>query len=469
MLCRVRFSPCLALFVLCLVTFLSAPLCADGTARAASFEVRVPAAEIPLTSDLAAETAGDFAGYRHFIVEQSREPILHFIEREGVPENQSIAHEGVTMHFRMFKIGEPGPDGYPLFIALHGGGGGSKEVNDQQWEDMQSYYRGSVENGIYVATRGIRDTWDTHFNPESYALYDQLIEMLLAAEEVDPNRVYLLGFSAGGDGVYAISPRMPDRFAAVAMSAGHHNGINPTNLYNLPILLQCGQFDSAYDRNLETALFSLKLDELQAQRGGYPHQIYIHLDEGHNFYDNAPDRSPQSVAANPLDCVQNGECRQYEANTNSIDFLTDHVRDPLPQTLYWDLSTRAPLRLNNSFYWLSAPETTNQGTIKASYDDKPQHITVETENVNGPFSILINDAMLDLEEPVTITLNGHTTGPHDLNLDEELAFDTAIERLDPDFVFQAIINIVESESETLLKNIGKRYFRWTFTCIFNTA
>ena len=36
-------------------------------------------------------------------------------------------------------------------------------------------------------------------------------------EDVDPNRVYLLGYSAGGDGVYQLAPRMADRFAAASM------------------------------------------------------------------------------------------------------------------------------------------------------------------------------------------------------------------------------------------------------------
>jgi poly(3-hydroxybutyrate) depolymerase len=35
---------------------------------------------------------------------------------------------------------------------------------------------------------------------ESYPLYDRLITNMVLFEGVDPERVYLLGFSAGGDG-----------------------------------------------------------------------------------------------------------------------------------------------------------------------------------------------------------------------------------------------------------------------------
>ncbi len=95
------------------------------------------------------------------------------------------------------------------------------ETNNDQWVAMTEYYKYSVENGIYVAVRGMEDVWNLHFLDESYPMYDRLIEDMIMFSNADPNRGYLLGFSAGGDGVYAIAPRMADRFAAVNMSSGH--------------------------------------------------------------------------------------------------------------------------------------------------------------------------------------------------------------------------------------------------------
>ena len=84
---------------------------------------------------------------------------------------------------------------------------------------MQNYYLPSIHNGFYVVPRGITNTWDMHFQPESYVLYDRLIENMILFEPVNPDKVYLLGYSAGGDGVYQIAPRMADRWAAVNMMA----------------------------------------------------------------------------------------------------------------------------------------------------------------------------------------------------------------------------------------------------------
>ncbi len=42
----------------------------------------------------------------------------------------------------------------------------------------------------------------------SYPLYERLIEAMIVLYNADPDRVYLLGFSAGGDGVYQVAPRL---------------------------------------------------------------------------------------------------------------------------------------------------------------------------------------------------------------------------------------------------------------------
>ena len=125
---------------------------------------------------------------------------------------RTLSFQGKTMRFSLEKIGQPTAKGYPLYIALHGGGAGGSWVNDSQWEAMKTYYRSSINNGIYVAVRGIADTWNLHFESDSYRLYERLIENMIVFENVDSNQVYVLGFSAGGDGVYQIAPRMADRF-----------------------------------------------------------------------------------------------------------------------------------------------------------------------------------------------------------------------------------------------------------------
>ena len=199
----------------------------------------------------------------------------------------TLTHDGHSMRF-MMDIKSPDANGYPLYITLHGGGAG-KEGNDHEWNTMFSYYSQSVNHGIYIAVRGITDTWDMHFQRESYPLYDRLIQMMIRLYEAEPNRVYLLGFSAGGDGVYQVAPRMTDRFAAANMSSGHPNSISLQNLANLPFSIQAGVRDYLSEealRCVRAAEFEQVLSDYHdLYEYGYAHQVLIRVPSGHNYND----------------------------------------------------------------------------------------------------------------------------------------------------------------------------------------
>ena len=114
---------------------------------------------------------------------------------------------------------------------------------------------------------------------------------------IDPNRVYLMGYSAGGDGAYAIAPRMPDRFAGVNMSSGHPNSVSLLNTSSLPFLIQVGIRDYYSEdamRSVRGAEFEDTLNGYHEQYGfGYPHRVLVHVPNGHfiNDFTDAPGAS----------------------------------------------------------------------------------------------------------------------------------------------------------------------------------
>ena len=392
--------------------------------------------------DLAAELEQEIG------MRQMRDP---FDEDEGkILSLGTVVHEGHTMQFLMDVIGEPGENGkYPLYITLHGGGEGAPEGNNDQWFMMYNYYRDAVQSGIYVACRGITDTWDLHFRPESYPLYDRLIKAMIHMYDADPNRVYLLGFSAGRDGVYQIAARMPDRFAAANMSSGHPNGVSLRNLLNCPFSVQVG----VRDYYSETALRCVRGAECeQVLTGyhellgeGYEHQVLVHVPEGHNYDDSSSghvsevladpaafadpaivedmlnsfeeafdtivesdddDLSYYPAEVNPAfdEAVQRIVKEDFDletafVNTSAVDYVSGFTRDPAPKTVVWDLSTRAEKRTVSSFYWLKADASVTAGLITA-FLSGDNIITVSPENVSGDFSILVNPALLDVSRPM---------------------------------------------------------------------
>ena len=356
-------------------------------------------------------------------------------------EDQAMVFGDATMRYFVTVIGNKPEDGYPLYIALHGGGSSdTPDFNDSQWGDMQNYYSYALKCGVYVAPRGVRDTWDTHFNPESYPLYDRLIQYMILTQDEDPNRVYLEGFSAGGDGVYAIAPRMADRFAAANMSSGHPNGVSMINMKNLPIQLQAGEFDTAYNRHTVTAEYDGYLNDLQAEYGGYEHRTLIHYNSGHNYADY--NRKSIACMNDPQKWLKEGDRSFGMLDSFPPDYMKQFTRNPLPEEVIWDLATRAELREVDSFYYLSAPKETKEGLIRASYDRDANRVTVNTEEVNGEFSILLNEQMVDFEKPIAFIVNGAEITVK-VNPDRAVLEKTTAERGDPNYQFEAEIAYAE--------------------------
>src|SRR6185295_3610744 len=97
--------------------------------------------------------------------------------------------------------------------------------------------------GLYIAPRAPTNAWNLWHEAPMDALLDRLIEDAIVFGGVNPDRVYLMGYSAGGDGVYQLGPRMADRWAAAAMMAGHPNEASPLGLRNIGFAIQVGAND----------------------------------------------------------------------------------------------------------------------------------------------------------------------------------------------------------------------------------
>lgn len=357
--------------------------------------------------------------------------------------------------------GKP-PEGYPLYICLHGGGGAPTSTNDSQWKDMQKYYLDSVSTGVYVAPRGITDTWNLHFVKESYTLYDRLIAYMILCHNVDPNRVYLLGFSAGGDAVYQVTPRMADRWAAASMSSGHPNGIRMDNLYHVPFVIQVGERDHAYDRCAVGIKYGVKLSDLQKlYPDGYIHECWVHLNKGHNFKDNDQQQRPYMIACNPKS--KGDYSKTVKQNTNAVAWVSQHRRNPVPSHVIWDVGTRAtrhPLHPiegvtapSDLFYWIGIRNprrsTESDATyIEATLDRDSNTIHIREEGCGSYICILINDHMLDTRSEVKVTIG---VQEFMIKVRPSLATmaRTLLERGDPNFMFESEICLSRHVSESV--------------------
>ena len=286
---------------------------------------------------------------------------------------KTIQLGGHKMKFEFFVYGKMPKGGRSLFISMHGGGNAPVRVNDGQWENQKRLYRPA--EGIYVAPRAPTNTWNLWHQGHIDGLFDRLIENFVALHGVNPNRVYLMGYSAGGDGVYQLAPRMADRFAAAAMMAGHPNETSPVGLRNLPFTLHMGERDNGYNRNKVAASWKTKLANLRkADPSGYIHHVQIHAGLGHWM------KRRDAVA---------------------VPWMAKHTRNPVPSRIVWK---QDDVR-HETFYWLAVPMNETNGRPQITAEVQKQNITL-TGPAGKTVRIRLDDRFINLDQPVTITANG---------------------------------------------------------------
>jgi len=310
------------------------------------------------------------------------------------------------MPFWFKTFGEAPANGRSLYISLHGGGGAPAAVNDQQWENQKRLY--APKEGVYLVPRAPTNSWNLWHQAHIDRFFTRLIENFVVFENVNPNRVYVLGYSAGGDGVYQLGPRMADTWAAASMMAGHPNDARPDSLLNTPFSIQVGALDSAYRRNEVAVKWGKQLDDLQkASPNGYKHFAKLREGKGHWM---------------------------EREDAMAIPWMAKYTRDPFPRRVVWlqDAET------HERFYWLAVRGESIKGRSRIVANINDQTVTIESSTV-PEVVILLNDNMLDLDSDVTIVFGETTLYQGRIVRNRTVIERTLNERGDPTGIFCAEI------------------------------
>jgi pimeloyl-ACP methyl ester carboxylesterase len=304
-------------------------------------------------------------------------------------------------------VGERPKNGWALFIAMHGGGNTPKEVNDQQWQVMQKYYRDHPEAGgyLYVAVRAPNDTWNGFYDDYVYPLIANLVREFLLFAEVNPDKVFIMGYSHGGYGAFAIGPKEPDLFAAIHASAGAPTDGETTGktLRNTIFTCMVGENDTMYGRFERDKKFRTSIQELRDGRTGiYPVTVQFIPGNGHT---GLPDR-------------------------DKIREMYPAVRNPVPRELTWLMTDK----VIQDFFWLRTDAPGKKKEIDALCQENHLIITT-TSNVNDA-RILLDSRLIDFKKPVTLELNGKST-KHQLRPSLRTLCETLQRRGDPELAFTA--------------------------------
>jgi hypothetical protein len=175
-----------------------------------------------------------------------------------------------------------------------------------------------------------------------------------------------------------MAPRMADRWAAAAMMAGHPNGGSLLSVRNVPIALQCGGNDAAYNRNKVTKEYGEKLDEYHKKDPkGYEHFVKIY--EGKPHWMDREDKV-------------------------ALPWMAKFTRNPIPERIVWKQTEVA----HDRSYWLAVPPGTGQMGSLVIADRKGPTVDITNAEKVDKLIVRFDDRMTDLDQSVTVTREGKT-------------------------------------------------------------
>lgn len=313
-----------------------------------------------------------------------------------------------TMKYSYTVFGDEPEGGHSLWISLHGGGATTKEFNDGQWDNQKRLYQPA--EGIYLSPRAPWNAWDMWFQEPVDAMFGELIQTMVTVKGVNPDKIYLLGYSAGGDGVWRLAPRLADHWASASMMAGHPGDVSLVNVRNLPFLIWVGENDDAYNRNKEVAARGAVLDSLQAaDPEGYIHECHVVEGMGHWM---------------------------KLADAAALPWMAQYTRNPYPKRIVWrqeDVTTPY-------FYWISAPADEIRSGMRAIVEVDGNTITIEQSDYSS-LTLLLNDAIVDLDKPVIVLKDGRTIYRGLLERKAETLKETLYGRGDPRYMFDCRLTV----------------------------
>ena len=351
-------------------------------------------------------TAAETAEYANFLTQRWKDSLK--VALQASFDEKVLTHGSLKMRMDWRTFGTAPSDGRSLYISLHGGGGAPASTNNQQWENQMRLYQPA--EGIYLCPRGITDTWDLHFRPESDGFYEDVIRMAVVFLDVNPDKVYLMGYSAGGDGVWRIAPRMADHWAAASMMAGHPGDVRLESLRNLPFMIWCGARDAAYNRNAECAK---RIDEMAALHEADP-EGYVY--EGH--------------------IVEGKEHWMDLVDAAAVPWMARYRRNPTPGKIVWVQGDE----MKSAFYWLGVPisQAAKGKKIEARIDGN----TIEILSSDYTQATLyLNDKMMDLDKPVRVVFGDKVLFEGPVTRKPDVMRQTLRERGDLSYIFPVRVDV----------------------------
>lgn len=155
-------------------------------------------------------------------------------------------------------------DGLPLIVTLHSRSASGRNLADvDMFGTIDALHSGMELDAVVLAPQATGDSWDVE-----KIMND--VDRVVATCNIDPNRIYAIGMSMGGNGVAELAAACPDRFAAAIILAGSLTKGDVANLNKLPLWVIRG----LNDREEAIAHTDKMVNRMRAQPDKAPRLVY---------------------------------------------------------------------------------------------------------------------------------------------------------------------------------------------------
>ncbi len=347
--------------------------------------------------------------------------------------------DAVMPYYWGFK-GEKPDDGYPMYLYMHGSGDKNNE-----WK-----------NGIRFATELFEDAPSVYFIPQIpntgnyYRWYqkskqfawEKLLRLALASGQIDPNKIYFFGISEGGYGSQRLASFYADYLAGAGPMAGGEPLKNAPveNCRNMAFSLRTGDKDFGFYRDKLTKYTKSAFDSLEnLNPGSFIHWIELIPGMGHHI-DYKPttpwlrkfDRNPYPKFVSWENFEMDGLYRDGFYNI----YVKERSNDDDKTRTYYEMSidgNNIDLEVDEVSY--KATETDPRWGIELSFERSYEPAT------KGKVVIYLNDELVDLSKPVTLTVNGKTAFSGKVELEVDNIVNSCAAFFDPERLYPAAIEI----------------------------
>lgn len=170
---------------------------------------------------------------------------------------------------------------HPLLIYMHGSGGRGHDIQAVHFPPyIDEYLKRNKKDMILCAPLCEEDNW--------YAKLESVIEWIKYMsnlENVDSDRIYIMGASMGGFATWALLMSIPEVFAAAAPLCGGGMTWNVQRIKNIPIWVMHGTADLAVDISESISMVNA------LRRCGGNVKFTVFSDYGHNVWNPAIDET----------------------------------------------------------------------------------------------------------------------------------------------------------------------------------